>query len=55
VLADEPTGNLDRTNSERVAELLWQQVQEQNAALLVATHSEAIANRADRVIEIGSF
>lgn len=55
VLADEPTGNLDRTNSERVAELLWQQVQEQKAALLVATHSEAIANRADRVIEIGSF
>jgi len=55
VLADEPTGNLDRTNSERVAELLWQQVQEQNAALLIATHSEAIASRADRVIEIGRF
>ena len=55
VLADEPTGNLDRTNSDRVAELLWQQVKEQNAALLVATHSETIANRADRVIEIGQF
>lgn len=55
VLADEPTGNLDKANSERVAELLWQQVQEQNAALLVATHSETIANRADRVIEIGQF
>jgi len=55
VLADEPTGNLDKNNSEKVAELLWQQVQEQNAALLVATHSETIANRADRVIEIGRF
>ncbi len=55
VLADEPTGNLDQNNSERVAELLWQQVQEQNAGLLVATHSEAIARRADRVLEIGQF
>jgi len=53
VLADEPTGNLDRNNSERVADLLWQQVREQRAALLVATHSELIAGRADRVIEIG--
>ena len=53
VLADEPTGNLDRDNSERVADLLWQQVEEQGAALLIATHSDAIARRADRVIEIG--
>jgi len=53
VLADEPTGNLDKTNSERVADLLWQQVKEQNAALLIATHSEAVAQRADRVIETG--
>ena len=53
VLADEPTGNLDRKNSERVADLLWKQVKEQNAALLIATHSDAIAQRADRVIETG--
>lgn len=53
VLADEPTGNLDKTNSERVADLLWQEVRQQNAAMLIATHSEAIARRADRVIELG--
>ena len=52
VLADEPTGNLDRANSQRVADLLWDQAQAQNTALLVATHSDAIAQRADRVVEI---
>ena len=52
VLADEPTGNLDRTNSQLVADLLWQQSQAQNTALLIATHSEAIAERADRVLEL---
>ena len=53
VLADEPTGNLDRDNSERVADLLWQQVARQKASLLIATHSDAIARRADRVITTG--
>jgi len=53
VLADEPTGNLDAKNTQRVAELLWEQVSEQKAALLVATHSRAIAERADRIIEVG--
>jgi len=52
VLADEPTGNLDRVNSGRVADLLWKQSQAQNTALLVATHSDAIAARADRVVEL---
>ena len=52
VLADEPTGNLDRVNSRRVADLLWNQSQAQNTALLVATHSDAIAERADRVLEL---
>ena len=52
VLADEPTGNLDRMNSERCADLLWQETRDQRAALLVATHSEQIAARADRVVDL---
>ena len=53
VLADEPTGNLDQHNSALVAELLWRETRTQGAALLIATHSEAIASRADRVVEVG--
>ena len=53
VLADEPTGNLDGRNSERIAELLWAEVERLNCAMVVATHSETIAARADRIVELG--
>jgi putative ABC transport system ATP-binding protein len=52
VLADEPTGNLDGPSSERVVELLWNAVGDQGCGLIVATHSEAIAERADRVLHL---
>ena len=52
VLADEPTGNLDRTNADQVIDALWRETGESGAALLIATHSERIAARADRVIEL---
>ena len=51
LLADEPTGNLDRENSRRVADMLWEQTAASGTALLIATHSDAIAQRADRVVE----
>ena len=53
VLADEPTGNLDGPNSDRIADLLWAQVERLNCAMVVATHSDAIAGRAHRVVELG--
>jgi putative ABC transport system ATP-binding protein len=53
VLADEPTGNLDADNAALVAELLWREVREVSGALLLATHDVDVADRADRVIEIG--
>ncbi|WP_347244411.1 ABC transporter ATP-binding protein [Thermogutta sp.] len=43
VLADEPTGNLDRTTGEHVAQLLVELHQEQNNILIVVTHSEHLA------------
>lgn len=52
VLADEPTGNLDRATGEQVLDLLVQLVHDQDVALLVVTHDERIAARADRVLEI---
>jgi putative ABC transport system ATP-binding protein len=52
VLADEPTGNLDPDNAERVIDLLASQVRAQGAACLLATHSRAAAARADRVLRL---
>jgi putative ABC transport system ATP-binding protein len=52
VLADEPTGNLDPANAERVIELLAAQARAQGAACLLATHSAAAAARADRVLRL---
>ena len=53
VLADEPTGNLDRANADRVSDLLFETSKEQGAMLVVATHSETVAGRADRLLELG--
>jgi putative ABC transport system ATP-binding protein len=53
VLADEPTGNLDAAQAAQVAELLWREVRLAGGALLVATHDDDIAARADRVVLLG--
>jgi len=47
VLADEPTGNLDAHNTERVAELLFSQARAAGATLFIATHDAALAAAAD--------
>ena len=43
ILADEPTGNLDRANSQRAFELLQDIVKEGGKALLLVAHNPAIA------------
>ena len=52
VLADEPTGNLDGANAERVIDLLWAATHDAGSALVIATHNESIAAKADTVIEL---
>ncbi|MDA3961049.1 MAG: ABC transporter ATP-binding protein [Planctomycetota bacterium] len=47
ILADEPTGNLDRRNAETVLSLFVDLVRAHGATLLVATHDPAVAERAD--------
>ena len=50
VLADEPTGNLDRKNSAEIIGLLKDSNRRQKQTLLLITHDEGIALQADRVI-----
>jgi len=52
ILADEPTGNLDTTNSERAFGLLQSIVQQGKKALLLATHNPAIAEACDWIHEM---
>jgi len=49
LLADEPTGNLDDESGRIVLDLLFAMTEESGAALLVATHSSEIAQRAYRI------
>ena len=52
VLADEPTGELDRRNEEIVLEALDALKRDHEATVVVVTHSPHVANAADRVIEM---
>ena len=52
VFADEPTGNLDHANGEAVAELLFAQVAEAGATLLMVTHDETLAKRCGRIVRL---
>ncbi len=54
LLADEPTGNLDVSTSERVFAELLEQVREQGVAALIATHNPALAARMDRIVTLAN-
>ena len=52
LLADEPTGNLDQTNSREIVEMLKLSNRNLNQTILLITHDEKIALEADRIITI---
>lgn len=50
ILADEPTGNLDFTNSQAIIDLFRKIREQRGMAIVVVTHDRKIAEQADRVI-----
>lgn len=50
MIADEPTGNLDRRTGEKVLELIFEQQQVRGLTLLLVTHDERLAKRCGRVV-----
>jgi putative ABC transport system ATP-binding protein len=52
VIADEPTGNLDRANGDRLLELVARLRRERGTTFLVATHDHDVAARADRRLRL---
>ena len=52
LLADEPTGSLDRVNAERLADLLLEINRAQKIAMLMVTHAADLAQRMGRVLEL---
>lgn len=52
VLADEPSGNLDSENGERLHALLWDISRKENRTFVIVTHNADLAKRADRVLHM---
>lgn len=55
ILADEPTGNLDPENKQRVLQLLLEQVAGHGATLVMVTHDHALLDPFDRVLDMRGF
>jgi len=52
LLADEPTGNLDRATGREILQLLSSLNREQNLTIVMVTHDQAVAERADRIVSL---
>ena len=55
ILADEPTGNLDPKNKERIIEILFECAENSRATLLIVTHDHSLLKGFDRIIDFGNL
>lgn len=52
LLADEPTGNLDAETGKSVIEILFKMVKEKKTTMILVTHDEDLASKADRIVRL---
>ena len=52
IFADEPTGNLDKRNRERIYEILWEKVTLEKKTLIVVTHDEEVGDKDTRRVRL---
>ena len=52
IIADEPTGNLDKENSVQVLDFLFKSIEKDKITLIMATHNEEIASRAVKRVDL---
>lgn len=52
VLADEPTGNLDRKSGDAIHDMIFRLNQEMKQTFIIVTHNESLAQRSDRIIKL---
>ena len=52
ILADEPSGNLDVSNSQSLHELMWDFVRNKHKTFVVVTHNKELASNADNIVEL---
>lgn len=54
IFADEPTGNLDQHNANEIADILFNCCQENNAGLIIVTHSHGLASKAQNIYSLAN-
>lgn len=54
IFADEPTGNLDQHNANEISDILFACCQENNAGLVIVTHSNALASKAQNIYSLAN-
>ncbi len=54
IMADEPTGNLDTKTAEGIHDVLWDLCQKEGRTLIVVTHYEPLAKRADHILTLNA-
>ncbi|MDB4756574.1 MAG: ABC transporter ATP-binding protein [Pirellulaceae bacterium] len=55
LLADEPTGNLDASNKNKILSLLIEQAKTEDSTLIVVTHDQNLIGQFDRIIDVSGF